>query len=173
MLKVTWAICRNKINACWAVKIFVTSWKMKNIFQITKFFHQFTIVRNYRSKSQTLTILVDQTTLVFKMGWKQIWWRLHEQFKNHSLFLDLTSTKRVTMLHSDLLSSNLDCISLQIYSKGPTPFPFLSHLNVEMNPWIKKEAIGKELLSFVLNKGNKSILLSIAYQSASKFFKFS
>ena len=40
---------------------------------------------------------------------------LYEQFRNDFLFLKLTATERVSMLHFDLLINNLDCISSRMY----------------------------------------------------------
>ena len=37
----------------------------------------------------------------------KFWWGLYKQFRNHFLFLKLTVTERVSMLHFDLLINNL------------------------------------------------------------------
>ena len=100
----------------------------------------------------------------------RFWCGLYEQFRNHFLFLKLTATERVSMLHFDLLINNLDCISSRMYRRSPPPFPFLSYLYGTLKPFIWNWAVGKESSSFVSDIRSKSILLSIMYVSASNLF---
>ena len=93
---------------------------------------------------------------------------LYKQFRNYSLFLKLTATERVSMLHFDLLINNLDCISSRMYRRSPPPFPSLSYGTLK--PFIWNWAVGKESSSFVSDIRSKSILLSIMYVSASNLF---
>ena len=87
-----------------------------------------------------------------------------------SFFFKLTATARVSMLHFDLLISNLDCISLWMYRRSPPPFPFLSYLYGTLKPFIWNWAVGKESSSFVSDIRSKSILLPIMNVSASNLF---
>ena len=100
----------------------------------------------------------------------EFWLGLYEQFRNHFLFLKLTATERVSMLHFDLLINNLDCISLRIYRRSPPSFLFLSYLYGTLKPFIWNWAVGKDSSSFVSDIRSKSILLSIMYVSASNLF---
>ena len=100
----------------------------------------------------------------------KFWWGLYEQLRGHFLFLKLTSTERVSMLHFDLLINNLDFISSRMYRRSPPPFPFLSYLYETLKPFIWNWAEGKESSSFVSDIRSKLILLSIMYVSASNLF---
>ena len=74
------------------------------------------------------------------------------------------------MLDFDLLINNSDCISPQMYRRGPSTFLFLSYLYGTLKPFIWNWAVGKESSSFVSDIRSKSILLSIMYVSASNLF---
>ena len=97
----------------------------------------------------------------------KFWWELHEEFGNRFLFLKLTATERVSILHFDLRTNHRDCISSRMYRRSLPPFPFLSYLYGTLNPFIWNWAIGKESSSFVSDIRSKSILLCIMYVSAS------
>ena len=47
--------------------------------------------------------------------------------RNHFLFLKLTATEKVSMLHFDLLINDLDCISSRMHRRSPPPLPLLSY----------------------------------------------
>ena len=124
-------------------------------------------------KNKVVKLLLCSSMRQFKHSrWFDIkFWRgLYEQFRNHFLFLKLTATKRISMLHFYLLINNLDCISSRMYRRSPPPFSFLSYLYGTLKPVIWNWAIENESSSFVLDIRSKSILLSIMYISASYLF---
>ena len=88
----------------------------------------------------------------------KFWWELHEEFRNRFLFLKLTATERVSILHFDLRTNHRDCISSRMYRRS---------LYGTLNHFIWNWAIGKESSSFVSDIRSKSILLCIMYVSAS------
>ena len=96
----------------------------------------------------------------------KFWWGLYEQFRNHFLFLKLTTTERVSLLVSMLLL--LIHISLRMYRRSPLRFPFLSYLYGTLKPFIWNWAVRKESSSFVSDIRSTSILLSIMYAKCLK-----
>ena len=129
----------------------------------------------YKNKFvKAATMFVNKTVQAFKMIWDYVlmsnYKGLYEQFRNYSLFLKLTATERISMLHLDLLINNLYCISSRMCRRSTPPFPFLSYLYGTLKPFISNCAVGKESSSFASDIRSKSMFLSIMYVSASNLF---
>ena len=127
--------CQNFLKHVGTLKRFLKSLRSQ------KFINELRLVEPLKSpiKIKLSKMLLCSSISRFNHSrWIEIkfWWGVHEQFRNYFLFVKLTATERVSVLHFDLLINNLDYILSRMYRRNPPSFPFFSYLYGILKPFI-------------------------------------